>query len=71
MKIANILSSEDGNCNDFNLFKDTAASTKAKLEECKKTGKMLNDEDPKNGKFYAVYKIINKNFMPYFEFLQT
>ena len=67
LRIHDSLNSDDDRCQDFNIFKDTSSSSK--LEECKKNTKPFDGNGQMNIKFYAIYRIMNKNFAPYLEFI--
>ena len=62
---------DEAKCSDYNIFMEKSADMKEKLEDCKRSGKKIDDDGAKNGKFYAVYKIMNKNFLPFIEFINS
>ena len=72
LKVSKILGDADeAKCSDYNIFMEKSADMKEKLEDCKRSGKKIDDDGAKNGKFYAVYKIMNKNFLPFIEFINS
>ena len=72
LKVSKILGDPDeAKCSDYNIFMEKSKEMREQLEDCKRSGKKVDEEGAKNGKFYAVYRILNKNFHQYFEFINT